>query len=69
MTAETPSKGPQGKQAREGCCCGPAGSTPESARKILDRRYASGEITKEQYEEIRRCIDSNSGPSPEEVRP
>jgi putative membrane protein len=30
---------------------------PESAREILDRRYASGEITKEQYEEMRRTLE------------
>ena len=28
----------------------------ESPREILDRRYASGEITKEQYEEMRRTL-------------
>jgi len=28
----------------------------EAAREILDRRYASGEITREQYEEMRRVI-------------
>ena len=28
----------------------------ETAREILDRRYASGEITKEQYEEIKRSL-------------
>lgn len=29
---------------------------PETAREILDRRYAGGEITKEQYEEIKRSL-------------
>jgi putative membrane protein len=29
----------------------------ESPREILDRRYASGEITKEQYEDIKRTLD------------
>jgi len=29
----------------------------ESPREILDRRYASGEITKEQYEEMRRALE------------
>jgi putative membrane protein len=28
----------------------------ESPREILDRRYASGEITKEQYEEMKRTL-------------
>jgi putative membrane protein len=31
-------------------------SRPEGARDILDRRYASGEITKEQYEEMKRTL-------------
>ncbi|HVC29756.1 MAG TPA: SHOCT domain-containing protein [Steroidobacteraceae bacterium] len=29
----------------------------ESPREILDRRYASGEISKEQYEEMRRTLE------------
>ena len=28
----------------------------ESAREILDRRYAGGELTKEQYEEMKRNL-------------
>ena len=28
----------------------------ESAQEILDRRYARGEITKEQYEEMKRVL-------------
>ena len=28
----------------------------EAAREILDRRYAGGEITKEQYEETKRVL-------------
>ena len=28
----------------------------ETPRQILDRRYASGEITKEQYDEIKRNL-------------
>jgi putative membrane protein len=28
----------------------------ETAREILDRRFASGEITKEQYEEMKRTL-------------
>ena len=35
----------------------PAGAGVESARAILDRRYASGEITAEQYAEMRRNVD------------
>jgi len=29
----------------------------ESPREILDRRYASGEITKDQYEEMKRTLE------------
>ncbi len=32
-------------------------SRRESAREILDRRYASGEITKEQYEDMKQTLD------------
>lgn len=31
--------------------------TPEPARAILDRRFANGEITAEQYAEMRRTLD------------
>lgn len=30
----------------------------ETAREILDRRYASGELTREQYEEMRRVLST-----------
>lgn len=33
------------------------GSPRETPRQILDRRYASGEITKEQYEEMKRSLE------------
>lgn len=32
----------------------------ETAREILDRRYASGEITKERYEQMKCDIESSS---------
>ena len=32
------------------------GEGRETPREILDRRYASGEITKEQYEDMRRTL-------------
>lgn len=32
----------------------------ESPEEILDRRYASGEITKEEYEESKRVINSKN---------
>ena len=31
----------------------------ESPEEILDRRYANGEITKEEYQENKRIINSN----------
>jgi len=40
----------------------------EAPGRILDRRYAGGEITKEQYEQMRRDIEldpRNSGPEDE----
>ena len=36
------------------CCCGPARPRGETAQEILDRRYASGEISKEQYEQMKQ---------------
>jgi putative membrane protein len=33
------------------------GGRRETARDILDRRYASGEINKEQYEEMKRTLE------------
>lgn len=35
-----------------------AGSSGETPRKILDRRYASDEITKERYDQMKRDIES-----------
>jgi uncharacterized membrane protein len=32
------------------------GGARETAREILDRRFPSGEITKEQYEEMKRTL-------------
>ena len=33
------------------------GGRAESAREILDRRYARGELTKEQYEDMKRTLE------------
>lgn len=46
-------------------CCGPrrdsgASWRSETPRQILDRRYAGGEITKEQYEQMKRDIETSS---------
>ncbi len=41
---------------RGGGCMTGRHRSGESAREILDRRYASGEIGKEEYEEKKRAI-------------
>jgi putative oligomerization/nucleic acid binding protein len=41
------------------CCCWPSPRAPEPARDILDRRYAKGELTKEQYEAMRRDLEQS----------
>lgn len=38
----------------------PAAGEVDSARRILDRRYAAGEITTEQYAEMRRVLEGHS---------
>jgi len=37
---------------------GSARSIPESALDILKRRYAAGELTREQYEQMRKDLES-----------
>ena len=32
---------------------------PESAREILDKRYAKGEISKDEYEAIKNTLEQN----------
>lgn len=60
MTTETSSKPERGVQAqRAGCCCAPMRCGSENARDILDRRLASGDLTKEQYEEIKRQLEES----------
>jgi len=46
-----------------GCCCwGSSDTIGEAARDILERRYASGEIGKEQYEQIKRDLERSKAP-------
>ena len=35
---------------------GPSGHSEESARDILEKRFARGEITREQFEEMKRTL-------------
>ena len=35
-------------------------STRESAREILDKRFAKGEITKEEYEEMKKTLENET---------
>lgn len=51
---------------RKGCgrmMCGPwAHNGPgKSAREILDKRYAGGDIDRQEYEETKRSLTDNSG--------
>jgi putative membrane protein len=39
------------------------GGSGLSAMEILRRRYAAGEINREQYDEMRRVLDPTSGPA------
>jgi putative membrane protein len=58
-------------RGRMGCMvCGPSsrtsrgsfwGGSSESAREILDKRYAGGEIGKEEYEEKKRDMGPTQG--------
>lgn len=51
------------------CGCGPRSyysrhaENTESARGILDRRYASGEIDTDEYEEKKRVLDETKEPT------
>lgn len=41
------------------CRCSPSCCAPEPARAVLDRRYAEGELTKEQYEAMKRDLEQS----------
>lgn len=42
--------------------CGPGRNTPsgESAHEILDKRFAKGEITKEEYQEMKKTLENET---------
>lgn len=63
MSTETKTTDAQATQPLRSCCCGPAEPAADNARDILDRRYANGEITREQYEQLRSAIASDRCPS------
>jgi hypothetical protein len=46
------------KDSACGCSCGGSHEDDRSARDILDRRYASGEISKDQYEHMKHDLAS-----------
>ena len=39
-----------------GCSCGGSHKDEPGARDILDRRYAKGEITKDQYDQMKQDL-------------
>lgn len=45
---------------RQGSRGGNNGTRRESAREILDKRFAKGEIEKEEYEEMKKAIGNGS---------
>jgi hypothetical protein len=51
LTTETPHE-----QSERGCGCKSSREVGSSAREILDRRYASGEINREQYEQMKQDL-------------
>jgi uncharacterized membrane protein len=44
------------QDAEQGCCSGSSRKCGRSAREVLDRRYAGGEITREQYEDMKKHL-------------
>ena len=58
MNTETKSSNDRGAMPDpRGCCCAFMRYAPENAREILERRYANGEISKDQYDQIKRDIE------------
>jgi uncharacterized membrane protein len=44
------------------CGCRSSRAPTESARDIVDRRYAKGEITREQFEQMKKDLGSSAMP-------
>lgn len=47
------------RHPERGCGCKSEGQKDSTARDILDRRYAGGEITREQYEQIKQDLGTS----------
>jgi hypothetical protein len=56
MSQLTPQTTETAQHDEQGCCGGPSRKRGASARELLDRRYAGGEITREQYETMQKDL-------------
>lgn len=45
---------------RQGSAGGDGGPRAESAREILDKRFARGEISREEYEDMKKVLGNSS---------
>ena len=48
------------RQGSSGCGSSEGNTHRESAREILDKRFAKGEITREEYEEMKKSLESET---------
>ena len=56
MSELTPQTTATAQHDEQGCCGGSSRKRGASAYEILDRRYATGEITREQYETMKKVL-------------